>query len=781
MINLNKKIIRRPALYFAVSISCGILLSYYSHNSYQFLFKIVQMFLIIYFFYYSIFKLRCNKKSIYVWLLILFLLIGFFSYYYQEYKYQSRDSIINFAGCKSAEIFAEISFDIGDLESDKVYLKPYYINNRKVKYGKILIYSKKISKNFADGDLISLKLTLNKAEPELNPGGFSNSKYLKNKGVYLQGWKPAEIRLLDKNPTFKNYLIKFKKKLLFNINQLFKAESSAFIKAILLGEKEYLSFEQKNLLRNAGASHLLAISGLHMGIIILSFSLIFFRLCSKRKNGLYFLTAVTVVYIILVGAAVSVIRASLLALLFLWADEFNRSGDFLNITAFTLVVNLLITPSALFTVSLQLSYLIVFSLYYITPLLNRVIPGFLAVSLAAQLGSFAVAVFYFNEYSWIAVLTNLWVIPYISVLLPLIFIIILFSLISINLLASVAFIIEFALKILFVLLEFMTELQGLPLVIAAPNLFHVFIYYICLFLLPVLYQKYYIYFNIKKKLFQQKVILIIFVLTLILFFIKIDSGLLEIDFISVGQGDGIFIKFPDGKNMLIDTGPSGSDGCSAEYTIVSYLNYIGVRNLDYVLISHFDADHVGGLIHLLKRKEIDKILIPPFKQKTIYHYQLEKEMKANKNVKIEYLTENMNLKISGCKLQILNPERRNLFQDRNENSAVLLLKFGLKKFLFTGDLSKKGENRIAKTYELNNLDVLKIGHHGSNTSTGEKLLAESSPRLAVISVGENNFGHPSPQVISRLNKFKVKHFRTDRDGLVKVISNGKNIFFKTYR
>lgn len=781
MINFNKKIIRKPALYFALSISCGILLSYYLYNNYQFLFKAVQTFLIVYFFYHSIFKLKYNKKSIYVWLLILFLLIGFFLYYYQEYKYQSRDSIINFAGCKNAEIFAEISFDIGNLESDKVYLKPYYINNRKVKYGKILIYSKKISKNFADGDLINLKLTLNKAEPELNPGGFSNSKYLKNKGVYLQGWKASETRLLEKNITLKNYLIIFKKKLLFNINHLFKAENSAFIKAILLGEKEYLSFDQENLLRNAGASHLLAISGLHMGIIILSFSFVSFKLCSKKRNALYFLTAVTVIYIILVGAAVSIIRASLLALLFLWSGEFNRQGDFLNITAFTLVVNLLIAPSALFTVSLQLSYLIVFSLYYLTPLLNRAIPGALAVSLAAQLGSFAVAAFYFNEYSWIAFFTNLWVIPYISVLLPLIFVIIFFSLISINLLAPFAFIIEFALKILFLLLEFMTDLQGLPLVISAPNLFHIFIYYICLFLLPLLYQKYYIYFNIKKNLFWRKAVLTIFILTLIMFFVKIDSGLLEIDFISVGQGDGIFIKFPDGKNMLIDTGPPGSDGRSAEYTIVSYLNHIGVRNLDYVLISHFDADHVGGLIHLLKRKEIDKILIPPFKQKTIYHYQLEKEMKSNKNFKIEYVTENINFTTSGCKLQILNPQSSNFFEDRNENSAVLLLKYGLKKFLFTGDLSKKGENRIIKDYDLSNLDLLKIGHHGSNTSTGKKLLAESRPRLAVISVGKNNFGHPSPQVISRLNKFKIRHFRTDRDGLVKVVSNGKNIFFKTYR
>ncbi|MEC9489606.1 MAG: DNA internalization-related competence protein ComEC/Rec2, partial [Halanaerobiales bacterium] len=565
-----------------------------------------------------------------------------------------------------------------------------------------------------------------------------------------------------------------------NINQLFTEANAAFIKAILLGEKEYLSYKQESLLRNSGASHLLAISGLHMGILILTFSFILFKICSEKRNALYLLSFLTFIYIFLVGAAVSIIRAALLALLFLWSDEFNREGDFLNIISLTLIINLLLNPQALFTVSLQLSYILVLALFYLTPILNRWLPGFLAVSLAAQLASLAITAYYFNEYAFIALVTNLWAIPYITLLLPLTFVLLLLSLVSLNFFGPLAILIELGLKLLFNGFKLMTLIQGRPLVIAKPELITVFFYYLFLFAIPYIYQKRYIFLKARKYQFWQKTVPLFLFLIIIFLFYNPASDNLEINFLAVGQGDGIFIQFPGGKNMLIDTGPPGRDGRNIEYNIISYLNHLGISSLDYLMISHFDADHAGGLPHLLQRKKVKNIMIPPYHQQTKLHQQLAAGIREN-NSKLHFLTAGMNFKIADCSLKILNPEPGKIREDRNENSIVFLLSYGNNKFLFTGDLSKAGEARIVKDYNLAKIDVLKAGHHGSKTSSGEILLDAVKPELAVISVGRNNFGHPAAEVIKRFNNKSINYLRTDQRGMITLISDGQNIYLNCYR
>jgi competence protein ComEC len=773
------KIRRRPAFYSAAALIMGILSSYLLiNNNLIFLLKIILIIEVLYYFYYTIFKLNKRKRAIYIWLAISLFVLGSFLYCYQEYKYLSRYSISKFSAIDSNKVLAEINFDLGDLESNKVYLKVYSINGRKFKYGDILVNSEEL-KAFKNGDIVSLDLKLQQIASALNPGAFSYREYLKRKEVYLQGWNPKNIRLISRNSSLKNVVIRVKELLLARINYLFNQDNAAFIKAILLGEKEYLSYEQEEMLRNAGASHLLAISGLHMGILILSFSLILFKICLKKRNALYLLSFFTMIYIILVGAAVSIIRAAVLALLFLWSDEFNREGDFLNIISLSLIINLLLDPLALFTVSLQLSYILVLALFYLTPLLSRFLPAFLAVSAAAQLASLAITAYYFNEYAFIALFTNLWVIPFITILLPLIFILLFLSFIIINLLSPFVLLAELGIEYLFKGLKLMTLIQGRSLVIAKPEFIIIVLYYIFLFILPFVFQERRIFINSKKFKIWQKTIPVVLVLIIISLFLRPIPANLEIDFLAVGQGDGIFIQFPGGENMLIDTGPPGSEGRNVEYSIISYLNYLGISSIDYLMISHFDADHAGGLSHLLQRKEIKNIMIPPYQQKTIFHDQLA-AVKSNKS-RIFFLTAGDLFKIADCSFKILNPEADKISKDRNENSIVFLLCHQKRKFLFTGDLSSEGEARIVNHFNLSKIDVLKVGHHGSKTSSGEILLNSVQPELAVICVGRNNFGHPSAEVIKRFQDKSINYLRTDRRGMIKVISDGENIHFNSFR
>ncbi|MFW6251626.1 MAG: DNA internalization-related competence protein ComEC/Rec2 [Halanaerobium sp.] len=773
------KVQQKPAFYLALALITGILSSYLLiNNNLIYFFKILLLAELLYLVYYVFFELKKTKKSIYIFLIILFFFLGSFLYGYQDYKYNSIYSSKNFSDSGAVQLLAEIKFDIGDLESNKVYLKAHSISGKKVKYGKIILNSRKLKK-YNDGDLIVLELELKKPDPALNPGAFSYADYLKTKGVYLQGWNPQNIKLIQKNKSVKNDIIKVKKIFLNNINYLFTEDKAAFIKAILLGERENLNYDQELLLRSSGASHLLAISGLHMGILIMTFSIVLFRICSEKRTALYLLSFLTFFYIILVGAAVSIIRASLLALLFLWSGEFKREGDFLNIISLTLVINLLLDPLALFTVSLQLSYTLVLALFYLTPLFNNLLPAIFSVSLSAQFASLAISAYYFNEYAFIALITNIWVIPLITIFLPLIFLVILFSVISFNFLKPLVLLIEFGLNFLFKGLEVMTVIQGESLVVGRPKLLIVILYYLLLFSLPYIYQKRYIYLKAKKFKIWQQLIPGIIVLIIISFFVNPLPDNLEINFIAVGQGDGIFIRFPGGKNMLLDTGPPGSDGRNIEYSIISYLNYLGIKDIDYLMISHFDADHAGGIPHLLKRKKVKNLMIPPYHKKSEFHDQLADSICSE--TEVVFLTAGMNFQISGCQFKILNPQPEKISEDRNENSIVFILEHENKKILFTGDLSQKGEVKIVEKYNPEKIDVLKVGHHGSKSSSGELLLKKIKPELAVISVGRNNFGHPSQEVINRFDRLGIRYLRTDQSGMIRLISDGQKLYLDYFR
>ncbi|MFW6230069.1 MAG: DNA internalization-related competence protein ComEC/Rec2, partial [Halanaerobium sp.] len=466
-------------------------------------------------------------------------------------------------------------------------------------------------------------------------------------------------------------------------------------------------------------------------------------------------------------------------LLFLWSGEFKREGDFLNIISLTLVINLLLDPLALFTVSLQLSYTLVLALFYLTPLFNNLLPAIFSVSLSAQFASLAISAYYFNEYAFIALITNIWVIQLITIFLPLIFLVILFSVISFNFLKPLVLLIEFGLNFLFKGLEVMTVIQGESLVVGRPKLLIVILYYLLLFSLPYIYQKRYIYLKAKKFKIWQQLIPGIIILIIISFFVNPLPDNLEINFIAVGQGDGIFIRFPGGKNMLLDTGPPGSEGRNIEYSIISYLNYLGIKDIDYLMISHFDADHAGGIPHLLKRKKVKNLMIPPYHKKSEFHDQLADSICSE--TEVVFLTAGMNFQISDCQFKILNPQPEKISEDRNENSIVFILEHENKKILFTGDLSQKGEVKIVEKYNPEKIDVLKVGHHGSKSSSGELLLKKIKPELAVISVGRNNFGHPSQEVINSFDRLGIRYLRTDQSGMIRLISDGHKLYLDYFR
>jgi competence protein ComEC len=781
---MKYKFERRPFLFLAISMMAGIITAYILILiKLTFILKLFIMLLIIVIiiiFIKIIFYTNTSIiKKIIILALPLFLLTGLVRYLHVEYTFSSSYvKHYSKAMHNHVNVKGYLLKDLGDISGDYFYLKAEKINNKKADDIKIQI-PKRDFIYLKHNSLISCDLILSEPPVKLNPGGFSYKNYLKKKHIYFQSWEIKNIKLIRQKFSAKSYLIKIKIKIIEVIDRLFSKRLKKFLNAILLGEKAGLDYETELLLREAGASHLLALSGLHAGIIILSLKLICSRVIVNRKISLILISLTSLFYVIFVGASVSIIRASFLTLIFLWSKAFYRDGDFINILSLTLIINLLINPYSLFTVSLQLSYLIVLSIYLLTDFLNKIFPNIISISLSAQLGAFAISAYYFNKYAYIGIITNLWLIPLIAILLPFSFFIIILAITFPPAAVIMVPLLEFAFYIMFKGLELMSFIQGDMLVLAEPNIIYVILYYIILFSIPYLFKKRIILLKAKKYKKLQYISAVLFVIIFSLFFLKFNSGLLEVNFLAVGQGDGIYIKFPNNENMLIDTGPPGNNGRQVEHNIISFLNYKGVKKIDYLIITHFDSDHSGGLKHLLERKKVKNILISEHKEEPLINY-LENAAESKKHIELFYISEQNNFKIEECYLNFLNPPKNKVFKDKNENSIVFNLGYGKYTFLFTGDLSKEGENRILDKNKINNINVLKLGHHGSRTSTGNRLLDECRPDLAVISVGKNNYGHPAGEVLDKLKQRNIRFLRTDKNGAVIIRTDGNKINFETY-
>ena len=249
--------------------------------------------------------------------------------------------------------------------------------------------------------------------------------------------------------------------------------------------------------------------------------------------------------------------------------------------------------------------------------------------------------------------------------------------------------------------------------------------------------------------------------------------MLKVYFFNVGQGDSIFIETPNGNQVLIDGGPDNAVLQKLGETMPFY-----DKDIDVVVLTHSDADHVTGLIEVLDRYEVENIIYSNVvRVSSLYGAWQEAVAKEESNI-IDPVAGKIIDIGNGVSLSISNPSESLNGQVRdktNDDSVVLMLKYGETEILLTGDIEAKTERRIILNGADLDSDILKVAHHGSKTSTIEEFLYEVSPQVAIIQVGaKNRYGHPTQEVLSRLENFGVKLYRTDVDGDIKIISDGKN-------
>ncbi len=248
-----------------------------------------------------------------------------------------------------------------------------------------------------------------------------------------------------------------------------------------------------------------------------------------------------------------------------------------------------------------------------------------------------------------------------------------------------------------------------------------------------------------------------------------SKNIIKVNYIDVGQGDSELIQVND-KNILIDAGPNESID-----KLMNYLSKQNIKKLDYVIATHPDEDHIGGMSSVIKKYDIGEFYAPKKLATTQTFENMVKALKT-KNIKINPGKSGMSLDLGKSVVCEMLAPNNDKYTDTNNYSIVVKITYGQSKFLFTGDAEKISEKEmLAKNLDLS-ADVLKVGHHGSSSSSSKEFLDKVNPKIAIISCGKNNkYGHPHSETIKQLKNRKVQIYRTDVDGSIVLISDGKKI------
>lgn len=536
----------------------------------------------------------------------------------------------------------------------------------------------------------------------------------------------------------------------------------ALVIGMMIGETKDISDDINQSFRDTGISHLIAVSGSNVMYVLLCVQFIFKKICGKRNT--YFISAFFIIIFMLIsGATSSVIRATIMTILMIFAEIFYRKSDTISNIVISAFILLLINPLVVYDVGFILSFGGTLGIVLISKKLKIIFKKFgilsetMAVTCSAQLILIPIMAYYFNTLSIISIITNLIVVPisgFITILGFLIFIIskIYFPL-SIILSKSLYILIKFTIFISNVYSKFSFS----NIRIITPNIFEISFFYLIIYFL--FNEKIYDY--IKRKINVKKylvIILLSFIITELIYY-NFPKNYVRVNLIDVGQGDAIFVKTNHNKNVLIDGGGSKSYDVG-EKILLPYLLDRRVMNIDTIFSSHSDADHLNGILTAMENFKVGKVYIA----KGALGYEELYNIAKKKNIKVIELKMDDIIQIDDIYFTVIGPPKTISNKDLNAYSLVLKMDYKSKSMLFTGDIDKNTES-ILKDVKAN---VLKVAHHGSDSSSSQKFIYNVMPEISVIQVGKNNkYGHPDKSVLNRLSKYS-KVYTTADNGEIKI-------------
>ncbi|MBM4159479.1 MAG: DNA internalization-related competence protein ComEC/Rec2 [Ignavibacteria bacterium] len=667
---------------------------------------------------------------------------------------------------------------------------------------RVLVVVRKAARQAMPRDLtvganLSVSGTLEHLPGPRNPGEFNYGRYLALNGV--QGLvivrDTAGITLADGPGSMSVQTIfgRAQKEIYGTLDRFHPPEEASFLKGIVFGYRADISLDIKQSFVDTGTIHILAVSGSNVLVV----ALIMYSLASLLRLPRRWVTAVTILgllfYMVITGLSPSVIRATIMAAAILIGTLFERRIDVYNSLAAAALVMLLWDPLYLLDVGFQLSFAAVLSIVYFYPKLESLIHKIperfeeikgvdyvlklFAVSLAAQLGTLPFTAYYFGRISLVGILANLVVVPISGINVLLGFTTLASSFVSTWVAQTYA-----ALNgaLVSFLLGFVSAAAKAPLayiqmetISASAPVF----YYLCIGAV----------FNIhNRRALGKFVIALLVVLNAVLYadLVKPRQPALTLTVIDVGQGDALLLEFPGGKRVLIDAGPRTFNYDAGERIVAPFLRRKGIGTLDALVVSHAHSDHIGGALYLLENFHVARLIEPNASGSSALYREMS-EVARRRGVAVHRMSAGDTLAIDpATRVYVLHP-RSVAESSRNLNNTSLVLKvlYGRTSLLLPGDAETDVEEKVVQRYgPLVPSTILKAGHHGSNTSSGEQFLQQVRPVLALVSVGRNNkFGHPSAQVLERYRSLGIQVERTDLVGALVLGSDGENVRMMDWR
>ena len=600
------------------------------------------------------------------------------------------------------------------------------IDVRRGKKYRITFY-KQINVNLGDKVLISGKFNTPKSNTVFNT--FNYRKYLLSKKIILVS-NEASITIKHKN---NNPFYSFKTSIK---NHIEKYKSKAYLKAFIMGDTSLIEEDMMSNYKMLGINHLFAISGMHVSVFVFLIN----KLLKKYKTKDIIIILFLLLFLFITDYSESLLRCSTFFIISYLNKVLKLNIKNIYLILISAFFLLLINPYLIYSIGFLFSVIITFFVIASSNLLKdkTYFKKLFIMSLICFLASVPILSFYFYKINLLTIVFNMIFIPLVSYLI-----------FPLGLITFFAYPLDniymFFLNLLEGLSSFFQNINFLSFVIAKPNVFVILIYYAILFL------------SIKRN---RKLLIIYFIVLLININIKYFIRDASVTFLDVGQGDSSVIILPFGKTILIDTGGLYLSRYNiSKNKTVPYLNSLGISKIDLLILTHGDYDHIGDTINLLNEIKVDEVLFnnDPFNdtENKIIKVLDKKNIKYSKNSwdfkKIE-------------DLYFLNTKE---YDNENDNSSVIYTELDGYKFMFMADAGIDKEKVILDKYNISGLDVLKIGHHGSKTSSSKYFINEIKPKYSIISVGKNNrYGHPTSEVLDTLSNSKI--YRTDLDGSIKI-------------
>lgn len=782
-----------------------------------------------------------NKKR----LIFIFITISILAFMYMNYLEKSYDKMP-----ENAEI--EIQAEIVSLKIKGEYKDKYIV---KSKYGKRFYLYVNTKKEFDYGDIVEVKGIFSKVNKATNEYCFDYREFLKQKKID-GNIMASKVNLLRKNSMLCK-ISNVKIKLNNYIDENYSDTASGFLKTLLLGETNEIEKEIKEDFTKANISHILAISGMHISIIILVIKNIMQILKFDKRLEKIFLNLLIICYIFFIDYPISAIRVAITQVILLITFFTNRKSNFYNTISITLFIILLLNPYNIESTAMQLSFGGICGIYlfykFIKKMffykfciqkktvkeiskenkkenknireniknicqtviksnkLKQIVIDSLCLNISVQIFIFPIVWYKFNFISITSfipsILISLFIFPILILGYLSFFEIFIQKFISIGIISKIN---NFIILKMLNLVSILSKIPLLSIYLKRPNEIFIVSYYVVLILCIKIIQKdklaellhiwriksgkvpikQCIRVKFKKNNDFKRIVLIVILNIVIIFQSFVQDNFLkngvEIYFLDVGQGDSTIIRTAKNKTIVIDGGEGEKSGFDyGKNVLFPFLINKGARKIDFLIFSHFDSDHCGGLIYLLENIKVEKILIgKQFEKNENLEYIVN--LANKKHVKIIELQAGNKINIEKeSSLEILWPSVAEKNSENSINNNSLVCKFVCKNFsmLLTGDIESIAEEKLIEKYKNTNrlnANILKIAHHGSKTSSIQEFLNEVNPKIALIGVGrKNKFGHPNQEVLERLKEKGIQIYRTDQNGEIQIIVKN-NLKIKTF-